>query len=388
MYKLRNKRNNGITLIALVITIIVMLILAAISITMLTGDNSLLKRAVEAKEKTEVGQEKENISLAYNSALIDKIQKDNNTVTVDELDKAIKSYDVRASVTSEREKFIVTFSNGHKYSIYNNGKVTEYTAKPYAVDELIVKVSGDSVESPYYVNYPSAKGTIKCRVLYNDDTYGLQIISVNPITKVTLGKNDSSENVEGEIGSIEKAQNSYNRAITTLNEKAEEYIETNDGIILATDARCVGSDPLNKNFPDNLAGDAKKTEMFIADSSYTYMNEYNGKYFNTSKQSKTDDDRLLKIGARGYNDATNGERYWLLHRLVNPTPSRVYFYITGIDSVGKGVNEIMWSISSKGTAKASNIILEYGLRPVLILSSNVRIIGGEGTEAVPFEIGL
>ena len=148
MYKLRNKRNNGITLIALVITIIVMLILAAISITMLTGDNSLLKRAVEAKEKTEVGQEKENISLAYNSALIDKIQKDNNIVTVDELDKAIKSYDVRAFVTSEREKFIVTFSNGHKYSIYNNGKVTEYTAKPYAVDELIVKVSGDSVESP------------------------------------------------------------------------------------------------------------------------------------------------------------------------------------------------------------------------------------------------
>lgn len=388
MYKLRNKRNNGITLIALVITIIVMLILAAISITMLTGDNSLLKRAVEAKEKTEVGQEKENISLAYNSALIDKIQKDNNTVTVDELDKAIKSYDVRASVTSEREKFIVTFSNGHKYSIYNNGKVTEYTAKPYAVDELIVKVSGDSVESPYYVNYPSAKGTIKCRVLYNDDTYGLQIISVNPITKVTLGKNDSSENVEGEIGSIEKAQNSYNRAITTLNEKAEEYIETNDGSILATDARCVGSDPLNKNFPDNLAGDAKKTEMFIADSSYTYMNEYNGKYFNTSKQSKTDNDRLLKIGARGYNDATNGERYWLLRRLVNPTPSRVYFYIMGIDSVGKGVNEIMWYISSKGTAKASNSILEYGLRPVLILSSNVRIIGGEGTEAVPFEIGL
>ena len=47
------KKKEGITLIALVITVIVLLILAAISITMLTGDNSILKRAVDAKERTE-----------------------------------------------------------------------------------------------------------------------------------------------------------------------------------------------------------------------------------------------------------------------------------------------------------------------------------------------
>ena len=63
---------------------------------------------------------------------------------------------------------------------------------------MTVTVEGKSVESPYYVNYPSAKGTIKCRVLYNDDTYGLQIISVNPVTRVTLGKDDSNTNLSGE----------------------------------------------------------------------------------------------------------------------------------------------------------------------------------------------
>ena len=47
------EKNRGITLIALVITIIVMLILAAISITMLTGDNSILQKAIEAKTRTE-----------------------------------------------------------------------------------------------------------------------------------------------------------------------------------------------------------------------------------------------------------------------------------------------------------------------------------------------
>ena len=46
------KTSNGITLIALVITIIVLLILAGISISMLSGDNSILQKATDAKTFT------------------------------------------------------------------------------------------------------------------------------------------------------------------------------------------------------------------------------------------------------------------------------------------------------------------------------------------------
>ena len=46
------KNNKGITLIALVITIIVLLILAGISIAMLTGNNGLLTKANDAKKDT------------------------------------------------------------------------------------------------------------------------------------------------------------------------------------------------------------------------------------------------------------------------------------------------------------------------------------------------
>ena len=62
---LRNtlRRNKGITLIALVVTIIVLLILAGISIAMLTGQNGILNRAAEAKEKTRGAQEYENEKL-------------------------------------------------------------------------------------------------------------------------------------------------------------------------------------------------------------------------------------------------------------------------------------------------------------------------------------
>lgn len=59
---------NGITLIALVLTIIVLLILASVSIAMLTGENGILSQAENAKERNQEGEEKERIQLAINEA--------------------------------------------------------------------------------------------------------------------------------------------------------------------------------------------------------------------------------------------------------------------------------------------------------------------------------
>lgn len=50
------KGNRGITLIALVITIIILLILAAVTIGALSGDNGILKNAADAKQETEKAQ--------------------------------------------------------------------------------------------------------------------------------------------------------------------------------------------------------------------------------------------------------------------------------------------------------------------------------------------
>ena len=72
MLKNTFKRNKGITLIALVVTIIVLLVLAGISIAMLTGQNGILNRAVEAKEKTELAQEDENEKLQGYEEIINK----------------------------------------------------------------------------------------------------------------------------------------------------------------------------------------------------------------------------------------------------------------------------------------------------------------------------
>ena len=57
------KQNKGVTLIALVITIVVLLILAGTTIAMLTGDNGIIARAAKAKEETDKAASEEEAGL-------------------------------------------------------------------------------------------------------------------------------------------------------------------------------------------------------------------------------------------------------------------------------------------------------------------------------------
>ena len=71
-------RNNekGITLIALVVTIVVLLILAGVSISMLTGENGIIKQAQDAKTRTEEAKEnEEDILTKYENYIKDKTEE-------------------------------------------------------------------------------------------------------------------------------------------------------------------------------------------------------------------------------------------------------------------------------------------------------------------------
>ena len=65
------KNQKGITLIALVITIIVLLILAGVSIAMLTGQNGILTRATDSNTETIKAEVVEKINLALNEVYTD-----------------------------------------------------------------------------------------------------------------------------------------------------------------------------------------------------------------------------------------------------------------------------------------------------------------------------
>lgn len=83
------KEKRGITLIALVVTIIVLLILAGVSISMLTGENGVIGKASDAKYKTSAKEEKEKVSLSVASTVTEDLVTEDE-ITDETLRKNIK----------------------------------------------------------------------------------------------------------------------------------------------------------------------------------------------------------------------------------------------------------------------------------------------------------
>ena len=121
---LKNSKNNGITLIALVITIIVLLILAGISISMLSGDNSILRKAAEAKEKSETTGVKEQVQIATMSAITEKTGQIADATLRSELKKNLSG--LSDNDITGNEKYGWQVKIGKKaYSISSSGEVNE-----------------------------------------------------------------------------------------------------------------------------------------------------------------------------------------------------------------------------------------------------------------------
>ena len=79
-----NCSNRGITLVALVITIIVLLILAGVSISLVVGDNGIMTRAKDAGTKTSEADALESFKLSVASLTTDYYGKIYSGVEVDE----------------------------------------------------------------------------------------------------------------------------------------------------------------------------------------------------------------------------------------------------------------------------------------------------------------
>ena len=106
---------KGITLIALVITIIVLLILAGVSIAMLTGQNGILTQAQNAKTTNESKSAEEKVKLAVMGA-----RADDGTLTVGKLRTELANY----GVTVEGDTFPVTATvDGKSFTVDANGNV-------------------------------------------------------------------------------------------------------------------------------------------------------------------------------------------------------------------------------------------------------------------------
>ena len=86
MLRTKKKNENGVTLVTLVITIIVLLILAGVSLNGLFGDSGIIGNALKSKENSEIRQEKELIQVASVHVIA---QSKTGEITVDEMQKSM-----------------------------------------------------------------------------------------------------------------------------------------------------------------------------------------------------------------------------------------------------------------------------------------------------------
>ena len=144
------KLNKGITLVALVITIVILLILAGISIQAITN-TGLFANAKKAKEKSMEGQLKEEISLAIQSIQTEEIYKGNSvtleTLAGGQLEKKLKDITaelVDGEINGEYKDYEYTIDSNLNVTI--NGPVTGVRIKGSAEVQTGYVFEGGTVE--------------------------------------------------------------------------------------------------------------------------------------------------------------------------------------------------------------------------------------------------
>ena len=361
---------DGITLIALVITIIVLLILAGVTIATLTGDNGILNQAGNTKKASDVAEVIERAKIDIVGVQAEK----EGELPKEDLDRILKSYDKDGTIKIDEEgnRYIVTSKN---YKIFASDIWSKET--PVIFAEKVLKTDSTATEakdkSPYVLY-----NNILCRVLYNDDKHGIQIISADNVGNVTLGSGDTlvgnadfeydgSATIDDEF---KLAATSYNKAVSTLNNKAKTYKNST-----ALDARCLGSDPVPTNgvFAEDVAG--------YWSGSYEYLTTYgwNDK-FKTSDTKYTED--VAKLNSLGLNISTGYT--WLASRFVNSYPSVTSFMVRYVYSGGGASGDYLCGVYSDGRVGSGSP--SNAFRPVFLLPSGVIISGGDGSSGNPYVI--
>ena len=233
--KQKLKESKGITLIALVITIIVLLILAGVTIATLTGDNGILGKANDAKTQTEQAKEDENLKIAIagsygtDGKLNLKDLKDNLENQGIDYDKNNTGFPLEVIV------------NGEKKKIDANGNVTvklesvaDSKTKGTVFDDVttLEDTYGNQVKVPKGFKIASDSATdVTGGIVIEDATYtntiGSQFVWIpvgtgeNAIKKanketvdIALGRYEFTKNSDGTIKTSELSNRNYTEDTT------------------------------------------------------------------------------------------------------------------------------------------------------------------------------
>ena len=376
------KNAKGITLIALVITIIVLLILAGVSIAMLTGQNGILTQAQNAKTTNENKSAEEKVKLAIMAA---RSQSETGALDADKLIAEItNNYGGTASKTNDGFPIDATV-DGKNFIIDSNGnigvpqyrtglKVGDYiNYKPDTEDgktySLPSTQSGDSS------NQTIAKEKLNWRILKIKADGSIDIIS-DPTNKYVY--------FSGSLG--------YNNGVYLLNDICKElYSNTTKGIT----ARSVNL----KDMEDWLteAGKTARAKYNNGTATYGETKTYKDSYSYAPNAYNSEEDEnsnhytsptYTKLGTlnakqtyynipitetnygEGAKVLSNSNSYWVAARFIDCDSNIAYFGLHYAYAYIYGHYMFYSSEDSNGTGNR--------VRAVVSLGSSVQINANKG----------
>ncbi len=289
--KLKIKQEKGITLIALVVTIVVLLILAGVSISLVLNNNGVISKAKDAKNSTEKGQAQDEVNLAINYLQIEDAtstltREDKRKILEDELRKISADSSVSISgsgykITHKKYDFFVD----EDLKISDSEKKFDATEwdKKAAPEDIFVWKSDDPNNADYGVvigykknvdNYTILRFPSRCTKLeprYSSDiykdtgddeptvrSYTKNILKVEmPNTVKELGYGAFSEISNGfYFSSLERVE--LSKSLSKIEDKAFsvcrnlKYIEIPENVTEIGAGAFGGCKKLNIEIPDNI----------------------------------------------------------------------------------------------------------------------------------------
>ena len=389
------KTSKGITLISLVVTIIILLILAGISIGMLSGDNGILGQAGNAKTQTDIAEEKEIIDLAVVHAMGKSKYGDiDETYFTSELEKN------NATVTKSGSKYKVSFSSGRQYSVDQDGNVKEKNPNAMEISELNENASTyfgwdvinyaetlpedlqDTKWQLFYAGkldetdeneeeriYIISKGYIKYDLLPSKD--GLKTIKqINSNYATTFDNSTPSGIMTKYTGSADIKETKLKK----LNRKYFEFLNNNQSInpnmkaiAYMMDTEAWGSFATSKkNYAEYAIGGPTIELLFVA---------YN-KYTNKDLSEKFETQVKSNYGYKISNDGGNNYEYYYYNIIDNPykcvSMNNTNAYWIASPS-GENQKCLMVVESSGNVHRRNYIATNIGFCPLVLLDSNYTL---------------
>ena len=365
------KNTKGITLVALVITIVILLILAGISISALTN-TGIFQKAKDAKQKSE------NAALDQNTKL-------------DEYENEIDKYIPKANSLAKAVKV-------GDYVAYTPDKLDDN-----ALTTLKTNLKNYSGASDNTTNSAIARDSLSWRVLDIDEKTGaVRLISAAPTSsKVTLrgynGYNNAVKLLDDACSTL------YNSKLATKvqNLKIEDIQDK-----MKTDYKKIDSNygnrftPSYKQYPSILTKE-KEQKITVGQNTTTgtELDFSEQKTFENQTESKRADTLDVKytywsktMSANDFdgenkemyyklfiNNGSNYPTYWMSSRCVDANSVFADFFVRRVDSGNVSANYLCFS-------RGYEYSYVYAFRPCITLNSNVQVTSGNGTESTPFEI--